>query len=134
MHELLQEIYADDPYKVLVACILLNQTNRKQVDQVRDEFFSFYPEPYSLLSANVEELQEQLRPLGLFRRKAATLKRFARDYIDWQNGSMTLDMAYGVGEYAFDSYRIFCQKDVSRCDSNDKEILAWAARNGIEFA
>ena len=40
---LLQEIYQDDPWKMLVCCILLNLTKRQQVDGIRHELFTKYP-------------------------------------------------------------------------------------------
>ena len=42
---LLQEIYQDDGWKMLTCCMLLNLTNRKQVDTIRDELFKKYPTP-----------------------------------------------------------------------------------------
>ena len=40
---LLQEIYQPDGWKMLVCCIMLNLTNRKQVDRVRHKLFKKYP-------------------------------------------------------------------------------------------
>ena len=37
---LLQEIYQADGWKMLTCCMLLNLTNRKQVDTIRDELLS----------------------------------------------------------------------------------------------
>ena len=42
---LLQEIYQPDGWKMLTCCMLLNLTNRKQVDGIRDELFKRYPTP-----------------------------------------------------------------------------------------
>ena len=36
---ILQEVYQSDGWKMLVCCIMLNLTNRKQVDRVRHELF-----------------------------------------------------------------------------------------------
>ena len=40
---ILQEIYQDDGWKMLTCCMLLNLTNRKQVDTIRDELFKSTP-------------------------------------------------------------------------------------------
>ena len=62
---LLQEIYQDDPWKMLVCCILLNLTKRQQVDEVRHELFTKYPTEYEMMEANEDELANILQPLGL---------------------------------------------------------------------
>ena len=49
---LLQEIYQDDGWKMLTCCMLLNLTNRKQVDTIRDELFKRYPTPSDMADAN----------------------------------------------------------------------------------
>ena len=49
---LLQEIYQDDPWKMLVCCILLNLTKRQQVDGIRHELFSKYPTEYEMMEAD----------------------------------------------------------------------------------
>ena len=72
---LLQEIYRDDPWKMLVCCILLNLTQRKQVDGIRHELFSKYPTEYEMIEANEDELSELLKPLGLYRKRAKTLMK-----------------------------------------------------------
>ena len=61
---LLQEIYQDDPWKMLVCCILLNLTKRQQVDGIREELFNKYPTEYEMMEADEKELSEILQPLG----------------------------------------------------------------------
>ena len=53
---LLQEIYQDDPWKMLVCCILLNLTKRQQVDEVRHALFTKYPTEYEMKEANEDQL------------------------------------------------------------------------------
>ena len=47
---LLQEIYKD-PWQMLVCCILLNLTHRRQVDKVREELFTKWPTPEKMMHA-----------------------------------------------------------------------------------
>jgi endonuclease III len=65
---ILQEIYRDDGWKMLTCCMLLNLTNRKQVDTIRDELFKRYPTPQVMMNANQSELALLLKPLGLCKR------------------------------------------------------------------
>ena len=74
---MLQEDLWPNTWKILVACILHNQTSRKQVDKVYPELFSRYPDPESLASADVDSLADLLRPLGLYNRRARSLKKFS---------------------------------------------------------
>ena len=67
---LLQEIYQDDTWKMLVCCMLLNQTNRKQVDTVREELFKTYPTPKDMMKAEHSDLVDIIKPLGLYNTRA----------------------------------------------------------------
>ena len=91
---LLQEVYQDDPWKMMVCCILLNLTKRQQVDGVRHELFDKYPTEYEMMEADEEELSEILKPLGLYNRRAKTLIKFSWM---WVNGFSDVKELYGVG-------------------------------------
>ena len=82
---LLQEIYQDDSWKMMVCCILLNLTKRQQVDKVRHELFSKYPTEYEMIEADESELAEILKPLGLYNRRAKTLIKFSWMWINGFN-------------------------------------------------
>jgi methyl-CpG-binding domain protein 4 len=136
---LLQEVYADDPWRLLVCCILLNQTTRRQVDGVRGPLFERWPTAMVMAYAFVPELTERLKPLGLQNRRAAILRDMSSAWVVYErlpNEGMPPPEWYvaslpGVGEYALDSYRIFVLKDISRFCSGDKEIRAWAERSNV---
>tara|TARA_Y100001937_G_scaffold47693_1_gene66737 strand:+ start:470 stop:874 length:405 start_codon:yes stop_codon:yes gene_type:complete len=115
---LLQEIYQDDPWKMLVCCILLNLTKRQQVDGIRHELFSRYPTEYHMIEADEEELAELLKPLGLYRRRAKTLIKFSWMWVNGFNNVMEL---HGVGQYASDSWEIFQMNNV-RIKPKDKVL------------
>ena len=53
---MIQEVYQSDPWKMLICCIMLNQTNRDQVDRVRIQFFSKYPDAESAERADLAEM------------------------------------------------------------------------------
>ena len=105
---LLQEIYLTDPWKMLVCCMLLNLTNRKQVDTVREELFTKYRTPKDMMNANHRELADILKPLGLYNRRATSLRLMSAGYI---NGFKSVDELYGIGQYAKDSWEIFQNKN-----------------------
>ena len=101
---LLQEIYQSDGWKMLTCCMLLNLTNRRQVDVIRDELFNRYPTPKDMMNADESELAELLKPLGLYNRRAKSLKKMSEGYV---KGFKSVDELYGIGQYAKDSWEIF---------------------------
>ena len=115
---LLQEIYQDDPWKMMVCCILLNLTKRQQVDIIRQELFQLYPTPYAMVNSDEYYLSHLLQPLGLYNKRAQTLKKFSQDYI---NGFNDIQECYGVGQYGKASWIIF-QLNKHTNHSNDKVL------------
>ena len=101
---LLQEIYQPDGWKMLTCCMLLNLTNRKQVDVIRDELLKRYPTPKDMMNADESELAQLLQPLGLYNRRAKSLKKMSEGYV---KGFKSVDELYGIGQYAKDSWEIF---------------------------
>ena len=118
---LLQEVYQDDAWKMLVCCILLNLTKRTQVDIIRDELFKLYPTPNKMKNANQSELSKLLQPLGLYNRRAKSLKRFSED---WVKGFNSVDELYGIGQYAKDSWEIF-QNNNRNVNPTDKVLIEY---------
>ena len=101
---LLQEIYRDDGWKMWVCCMLVNVTNRKQVDVIRDELFKRYPTPKHMVNADESKLAKLLQPLGLYNRRAKSLKKMSEGYV---KGFKSVGELYGIGQYATDSWEIF---------------------------
>lgn len=54
-----------DPYKILVAEIMLQQTNADKVGPVYDEFLKKYPDTNTLAQSDLHDLKAVLRLLGL---------------------------------------------------------------------
>ena len=115
---LLQEIYQSDGWKMLTCCMLLNLTNRRQVDVIRDELFKRYPTPKDMMNADESELADLLKPLGLYNRRAKSLKKMSEGYV---KGFKSVDELYGVGEYAKDSWEIF-QNNNKKVKPTDKVL------------
>jgi hypothetical protein len=71
------------------------------------EFFSRWPTASDAALANQSEVSELIKTLGLADRRAKTLIRMSQDYLvkSWQPDPRVL---YGIGEYAYAAYQIFC--------------------------
>ena len=89
---------------MLVCCMLVNVTNRKQVDIVRNELFTKYPTPEDMMKAEHSELVEIIKPLGLYNTRAERLIKMSEGYV---NGFNDVTELYGIGQYAKDSWEIF---------------------------
>lgn len=121
---LLQEELRDDPWKLLVACVLLNRTSHKQVRPLIDELFEAYPSASAMADADVSVLAQRLKPLGLYNRRASTLVKLSNDYCQ---GEQDVACLYGVGKYALDSYKMFVECDVNGCAPTDKKLIMYRA-------
>jgi adenine-specific DNA glycosylase len=117
---LLEELFVDNPWLLLLSTILLNRTSRVQVDVVLHEFLVKWPSPESVAAADWEEISRVIRPLGIRNRRAKGLIRFSRDYLTKLQGGNVATMTredimslHHCGEYAYDAYRIFIQRNVS---------------------
>jgi methyl-CpG-binding domain protein 4 len=121
---IIQQEFQHDPWKMLVGCIMLNQTSNKNVRQVIYTFFDRWPTPQSVINADPNEIREHIRPLGFYNRRTLTIQRFSREYIE-----KTFNRAselHGIGKYADDSYEIFIRGnlDVNPTDKILRRFLA----------
>lgn len=106
---LVQEKYWPDPWKILVCCLCLNLTTRKQMEPVVERIFQRWPDAKSLSEAEDIELTETIRSLGMWKKRVNTLKKMSAQYHtgEWKDVSEL----HGVGKYASDAYRIFVLGD-----------------------
>jgi methyl-CpG-binding domain protein 4 len=131
---LLQEELQYDPWKVLIACKMLNLTNYKQVRKVIFNFFKKWPDPVHTSQAKQEDMALMLKPLGFYNRRSKQIIRFSKEYLEkkW-NDPIEL---YGVGKYAADSYKIFILRslDVEPTDKKLIRYVNWAKNRNCTTA
>lgn len=92
----------DDPFRILVAEVLLQRSRGKTVAKVYEQLFQRWPDAASLARARVDTIEKVIRPLGLSRR-AGTLKQMAAEVSGLGEVPSTLDELLalpGVGPYA----------------------------------
>lgn len=83
-------IYQKD-YQLLMAVVLSAQSTDKRVNSVTPIIFSKCPTLEDLKKANLSDLEEIIRPVGSFRKKAAFLKGIATRLVDEFNGVVPID-------------------------------------------
>ena len=119
-HRLIQESLWPDEWRILISCLLLNLTTRKQVDKVIDRLFHKYPGPCSMAIAKEDDLYDIIKSLGLANKRVKTLKRFSHEYLteNWN----TPKQLHGCGKYADDAWRIFCKGDWRDVNPSDHAL------------
>lgn len=91
-----------DPFRVLVAEVLLQRSRGSTVARVYEELFQKWPTPEGLATADVAEIEEVIRPLGLIRR-AVVLKHLAQEIVHRGGVPSSVEAMLrlsGVGRYA----------------------------------
>jgi endonuclease III len=128
---ILQRILVDEDrtgFRMLVGCVLLNLTQRVQVDPVYPVLFDRWPTPHDLQFARMGELEKVLGPLGLQHRRAMTLRKLATWWVeaDRSEGRDERVLAMeppGIGEYARDSWVIFYLGLLPQWPVHDRALL-----------
>jgi endonuclease-3 len=92
----------DNTFELLVAVILSAQCTDAAVNKVTPALFHGNPDPQVLADAPIADIEALIRTLGLFRAKAKSLKRCARQLVDEFNGRVPstmeeLTLLAGVG-------------------------------------
>lgn len=105
-YSLIQEDLWPDKWLVLVSCMMLNCTTRKQVEKVLPDFVNTWPTASDFMSASDEDVVSLIRPLGFANRRTKNLKRMTEHFVagPWEDPRELP----GVGEYAARAYEIFC--------------------------
>jgi len=102
---LIEELFWRDGWKLLVCCILLNKTTRRQLDPVLFRFFERFPNAPALLAAEPYAIQQVISPLGLQRKRTQTLLAFSRAFLS-PGWTRVADLP-GIGAYAEMAYNVF---------------------------
>ena len=77
---------------ILVATILSAQTTDKKVNEVTETLFRDYPDLDAFLTLSVEELEERIKQIGLYRSKAKNLIMMCNQLKEKFNGEVPRTM------------------------------------------
>lgn len=84
--------YDGDPWKLLVMGRLSAQCTDARVNIVCRELFSRFPDATSMANGSITEIEEIVKPCGLYRMKAANIKDASRMLVDDYGGELPRDM------------------------------------------
>lgn len=121
MERLIQEDYLDDPWKMLVCCILLNQTTNQQVRKVLLPLFELIPDSQTASNTQPEQIATIIRSTGFSSVKSQRIVDLSKK---WNSGFDSVLELPGVGRYASDSWKIFVEKNI-QIPVTDKKLQAY---------
>ena len=122
MERLIQEDLLDDPWKMTVACILLNQTTNQQVRKILYPLFDFLKSPANTAELSPSQIYPLVKSTGFGNVKSERIIRMSQK---WISGFEQVQELPGVGKYATESWKIFVEgrKDFVPTDKKLKMYL-----------
>lgn len=96
------ELNHSNVFELIVAVMLSAQTTDKKVNQVTEHLFKKYPTVESYVNASIEDLEQEIKTIGLYRNKAKNLHKLATIIQNEYNGEVPhtrkqLESLPGVG-------------------------------------
>ncbi|MDF1507758.1 endonuclease III [Robertmurraya sp. DFI.2.37] len=85
------ELVHSNPFELVIAVALSAQCTDVLVNKVTKELFQKYKTPEDYLNVSLEELQEDIRSIGLYRNKAKNIQKLCRLLLEEYNGEVPKD-------------------------------------------
>ena len=85
------ELFYSKDYELVIAVMLSAQTTDKSVNAVTQILFKKYQSLEELNTAPIEDIEEIIKPIGLFKNKAKNLKGIVKDLLERFNGKVPSD-------------------------------------------
>lgn len=134
-YSLIQEdLWSADPsseWWILVVCLFLNCTRRKQVERTLPGFMARWNDPASFLLSEHRDVVDCIRSLGFGDRRAANLRKMTQAYLT--GGWSHARELPGVGIYAARAWEIFCRGELGTEAPKDHALVkywAWCRQRG----
>lgn len=80
------ELIHSNPFELLIAVVLSAQCTDKLVNKVTADLFKKYKTPEDYIAVPLEELQQDIRSIGLYRTKAKNIQKLCQVLIDEHGG------------------------------------------------
>ena len=121
--------HKEDPYKILVAEKLLQQTTYGHVLKVYDLFLKRFPNIKSLSQAKISVIENTIRRLGFQRQRANQFRKMGVTIVNEHNGEIPSDKQdllklSGVGPYVANAVLCFAfNRDEPIVDMNVRRVV-----------
>ncbi|WP_368504464.1 endonuclease III [Alkalihalophilus sp. As8PL] len=138
------ELTHSNPFELLIAVVLSAQCTDALVNKVTPGLFEKYKKPEDYIAAPLEELEQDIRSIGLFRSKAKNIKKLSQSLIEQYNGevpherdelvklagvgrktaNVVTSVAFGVPAIAVDTHveRVSKRLGICRWKDNVREV------------
>ncbi|HWI48859.1 MAG TPA: endonuclease III, partial [Rummeliibacillus sp.] len=80
------ELIHDNPFELTIATLLSAQCTDVLVNKVTVTLFKKYKKPEDYLAVPLEELEQDIRSIGLYRSKAKNIQKLCQRLLDEYNG------------------------------------------------
>lgn len=87
------ELIHDTPFQLLVSTVLSAQATDVQVNKIMVPLYAELPDPQAWLDLSIEEIEDRIRTIGLFKTKAKNLYHLVRALFDRFGGEVPATMA-----------------------------------------
>jgi endonuclease-3 len=84
-----------DPFKVLISCILSLRTQDKTTGPASERLFKLASAPEAMSRLSIKTIEKTIYPVGFYRVKAGTIKDISREIIE-KHGSQVPDTLEGL--------------------------------------
>lgn len=96
------ELHFQKDYELLLAVMLSAQTTDKRVNMVTSVLFEKYPSLDALSKADITDIQQIIKPIGTYHKKASNIIQISKALLEEQNGMVPNNRVYleslpGVG-------------------------------------
>lgn len=135
------ELNYSTPFELLIATVLSAQTTDKKVNQVTERMFQKYKTPYDFANLQQEELEKEIKEIGLYKNKAKNIISLSRALIENFNGevprtheelmtlagvgrktaNVVLSNAYGIPALAVDTHVFRVSNRIGLAKANNVE-------------
>lgn len=85
------ELFHRNPFELIIATLLSAQCTDALVNRVTPKLFEKYKTPEDYLNVPIEELEEDIRSIGLYRTKAKNIKKLSQSLIENYGGEVPAD-------------------------------------------
>ncbi|GIN60777.1 endonuclease III [Robertmurraya siralis] len=85
------ELVHSNPFELVIAVALSAQCTDVLVNKVTKDLFQKYKTPEDYLNVSLEELQNDIRSIGLYRNKAKNIQKLCRLLLEEYNGEVPKD-------------------------------------------
>jgi A/G-specific adenine glycosylase len=119
--------FVDDPFCILVSEFMLHRTQTRQVIPIYQNFIAHYPDLESFISADLSEIQSNLKSLGLQWRIDGMVKALKEIWFTYREVPLDIEKLlaiHGIGQYIAGATVCFSQNiPLPLVDSNIVRVI-----------